>query len=330
MNMSKLVKSGSVIFKPDAYEIPISQYDSYAEELEIPENIIEPEEEHEIIDEVTEEIKREEIDKESLKNFALETIEEYSNQVQGKTSKLIGEEIIAQSQRTAELIVKHTLESAKFELTSVISQGYADGFAEGKSEAVSVIEPALAKIAVLTESIANLQDLMLESFKDGIFSIISEISNKIIHREIEAGDEYMLELYKDAVKSIKAEEFVTVTVSESQIDFAVRNADLFKAAVSHIQDFKIAAEKDADRGTMIVETARSMADSSYYIQEDKIARILEQLKNTLVIPQSEEEIDEIEKIKNMRDENLGYLNSLNYGEDLENFNYENLENVSDI
>jgi len=345
--MSKLVKSNSVILDEAAYEVPISRYeyeDKYIdEEAEAVPEYKEPEEEPEKISEETEKkIGQEEISQESLIKNLREMITENNNQAQDKTSGLIGEEIIAQAQRTAELIIKHTLESAKFELTNVIAQGYADGFAEGKNEALAVIEPALAKIAVLTESVARIQDLMLGNFKDAIFSIISEISSKIIHREINASDEYLLELYKDAVKRIKAEEFVTVTVGESQIDFAVRNVDLFKAAVSHVQDFKIIAEKDADRGTMVVETARSMADSSCYIQEEKIDAVLEQLKDTLVIPQSAEEIEELAKIKNMREENLDYLNSLNYDynneEDpglenfgnLENFNYENAENLSDI
>jgi hypothetical protein len=144
-------------------------------------------------------------------------------------------------------------------------------------------------------------------------------------------------LFKDAVKSIKVEEFVTLTVSESQIDFATRNTDLFKAAVSNVKDFKIIAEKDANSGTMIVETASSMADASYYVQEEKIDAILEQMKDTLIIPQSAEEIEELEKIKNMREENLDYLNSLDYNfeeninlENYENIDSENAENLSDI
>jgi flagellar biosynthesis/type III secretory pathway protein FliH len=306
MNMSKLVKSSAVILDSSAYMLPVTRpeiHEDIIDEADAAEELPEDEIESEDIPEkerkaaVNEEIKakREEIDKEALKNFAHEIISEHSSQTQGRTSELVGEEIITQAQRTAELIINHTLESAKFELTNVIAQAYADGFAEGKAEALSVIEPALGKLAGLTEAVANIQDMMLDNFKDGIFSIISEISSKIIHREISAGDEYLLELYKDALKSIKAEEFVTVTVGESQIDFAVRNADIFKEAVSHIQDFRIIAEKDAKPGTMIVETAKSIADASYYIQEEKIDVILQQLKDTLIIPQSAEEIEELEK-----------------------------------
>jgi flagellar biosynthesis/type III secretory pathway protein FliH len=267
---------------------------------------------------------------ELFKDLAYRVLEEHSSQTLEKTAGLFGDEKIAQAQRTAELIVNHTLETTKFEMTNVIAQGYADGFAEGKQEALSVIEPAMAKIAVFFESVARAQDLMLENFKDGIFSIISEISSKIMHREINKDDEYLTELFRDAVKSIKVEEFVTLTVSESQIDFAVRNADIFKAAVSNIQDFKITAEKDAPRGTMIVETAKTIADASYYVQEEKIDEILQQMRNTLVIPQSAEEIEEIEKIRSMRDENLQYINNnfINYDNNSENI--ENIENLEKI
>ena len=338
MNMSKLVKRSNVIVAEKAYEVPVSRNKYEQEQLQ--EDMVRELEQDKPVAEIKSRPVREDIIGETLIKKLGEIIADNNNQAQDMAGSLMSEEIIAQAKRTAELIVKHTLESAKFELTNVIAQGYADGFAEGKSEARSVIEPALGKLALLNEAAASVQDIMLADFKDGMFAIISEISSKIVHREISSGDEYLLELYKDALKSIKAEEFVTVTVSESQIDFAVRNADLFKEAVSHVQDFKIVPEKDAGRGTMIVETARSMADASYYVQEEKIDLILEQLRDTLVIPQSAQEIEELEKIKSMREENLDYLNSLNnnldYNDsselnfDLENFNFENQENLSDI
>jgi flagellar assembly protein FliH len=350
--MSKLVKGHAVLVDSAAYEVPISRDDYYyepeeeledIEDIEEAEDIEEPAEEPEEPGESDEERRaREQMQQEAmLKTLAREIIVEHSNQTQGKTSELVGEEIIAQAQKTAELIINHTLESTKREFDNVIAQGYADGFAEGRSEALSVIDPALGKLALLTEAVAKAQDLMLENFKDGIFSIISEISSKIVHREVNSGDEYLLGLFKEAVKKIKVEEFVTVTVSESQIDFAVRNADLFKSAVASVKDFKIVGEKDAKGGTMIVETAKAMADASYYVQQDKIDAILEQMKDALIIPQSAEEIAELEKIKSMREENLDYLNSLNYNyseedidpenyEILENIDGENLENLSDI
>lgn len=353
--MSKLHKGYAVVIEQKPYEIPIKRYENDVQDDDISDISDENPEETEDIEDAEEETepenqeisdisnnrkdttnkksKREEINQEAmLKNLAREIITEHSSLTQEKTKELLGEEIIAQAHKTAELIVNHTLETTKSELTNVIAQGYADGFAEGKNEALSVIEPALGKLARLTESITKIQDLMLENFRDGIFSIISEISNKIIHKEISSGDEYLLELFKDAVKSIKVDGFVTVTVSESQVDFVVRNIDLFKAAVSEVKDFRVLSEKDANRGTMIVETAKTMADASYYVQEEKIDAILEEMKNTLVIPQSVEEIEELEKIKSMREENLGYLNSLNDynnydGENLNSQDYENLENV---
>ena len=347
MNLSKLVKRYLVILEETAYEVPISHYeydyeDEYTDEIygiEEPED--EDAEDFEETEEYTEtaetaetkEIFREErpygyedtkkrtkrdepektneINEETLKSLAREVITEYSGIEREKTNELVAGVIVAQAQKTAELIINHTLESAKQEFSNVTDRGYSDGFAEGRKEALSTLEPALKKIAALTESIAKVQDLMIENFKDGIFSIISEISSKIIHREIDSNDEYLIELYRDALKTIKVEEFVTLTVSESQLDFAVRNADLFKEAVSGIKDFKIISDKDAHRGTLIVETASTIADASHYVQEEKIDEILEQIRKNLVIPQSSEELEEIEKIKTIHAENSGYQNGVN-------------------
>jgi len=269
---------------------------------------------------------------ELMRDLTHQVLEEHTAHTQQKMAAVVAEETIAQAQKTAELIVNHTLDTTKIEMTNVISQAYAEGFSEGRAEAVSIIEPAMRKIAALMDSVTGIQDLMLENFKDGMFSIISGISSKIIHREIESNDKYLIELFNDAVKSIKIEEFVTVTVSESQVDFAVRNADLFKAAVSNVSDFKVIADADALRGTMIVETARAIADSSYYVQHEKIDEVIAAMRDTLIIPQSAEEIAELEKIQAMREENLGYLN-YEYNDPYNNYagqqDYQDAQNLSD-
>jgi flagellar assembly protein FliH len=186
-----------------------------------------------------------------------------------------------QTQRTADLIISHTLENAKTELNAVISQGYADGFETGRNEAAAVIAPALEKISLLADAITKMQDEMLEDFKDEMFDIIAEISQKILKKEIDEKDEYLLTLFEEAIKDIKAESFVTVTVSESQSEFALRNIDLFKAKVANIEDFKIIADKNAARGTMVVETAKTVADASFAVQMDEINAVLERMKENI-------------------------------------------------
>jgi flagellar assembly protein FliH len=193
------------------------------------------------------------------------------------------EQARAQAQRTSDLIVSHTLENAKAELSAAISQGYADGFESGRNEAAAVIAPALEKIGLLTAAVTKMQDEMLEDFKNEMFGIIAGISQKILKREIDSNDEYLLTLFEEALKDIKAEGFVTVTVSESQVEFALRNIDLFKAKVANIEDFKIIADKGAERGTMIVETAKAVADASFAVQMNEINYILDRIKENISV-----------------------------------------------
>jgi len=186
-----------------------------------------------------------------------------------------------QAKRAADLIINHTLDSARTELSEVLHQGYSDGFEAGKSEAVGVIAPALEKINLLAESITQAQDKMLEEFRDEMFGIIAEISRKILRREINEKDEYLIALFEDALKGIKAEEFITVTVSESQAEFMLRNIDIFKAYASNVEEFKIIPDKNAERGTMIVETAKTVADASFEVQMEEIEVILDRMKEKL-------------------------------------------------
>jgi len=259
MTLYKIIKSSSVVIDEN-YTIPVTA----EPDLEIEES-------------------------EEYEQYESEKIEEIVPEPEKEADKIDGEaikkEIIgraeSQARRTADLIVSHTLETAKSELEGAIARGYSDGFDSGRSEALSVVEPALEKIELLAEAIKQAQDSMLEEFRDEMFNIIAEISQKILRREIDEKDEYLLVLFEDALKDIKAEEFVTVTVSESQAEFALRNIDLFKSKVANIDDFKIIPDKDAGRGTMIVETAKSVADASLEVQLGEVEAILGRMKENL-------------------------------------------------
>ena len=260
-----------------------------------------------------------------------------TNQDVEKTAVLIDEEIIAQSHKTAELIINHALESAKIELDNVVSQGYKDGYEDGKEEALKIIEPSLLKINILADAMKKMQDKMFEESQNGMFNIISEISNKILHREINEKDEYLVELFADAVKNMKAEGFVTMTISGAQIDFAMRNIDLFRAEVANISDFKIVPDKNAEKGTMVVETANALADASYVVQQEKINAIISQMRDNLTIANSYKESAEDTVLKAYYFDNSDNAHNIvnNASEESKiqmemDDNGENIDNISNI
>lgn len=216
------------------------------------------------------------------------------------------DEIIEQAMKAAETIINHTLDSAKAELNNAISAGYADGFETGRNESIKVIEPALNKINVLTETITKLQDKMLYEFRDNMFNIISEISSKIVHKEVDENNHYLVGLFSDAIKNVKAEEFVTVTVAESELKIATRNIDLFLAEIPHIKDFKILPDKNSGKGTMIVETAKAVVDASIDVQLENVETLLEQMKENLNIPNTTDDIIKTPSLRSMRERADGY------------------------
>ena len=296
MKLSKVLKKHKVVIDDDnIYIIPVSVK---------PENFAEPENAADLIPEEFDAVEEDKFD--AADNFAHEVKTEPEHEpAHENKNKVSPEEIwaeklkeieekereiesmrdilISRAQRTADLIVNHALETAKNELRNALESGYKEGFEEGKREAMKVINPALDKIAVLAEATAELQDEMLEEFRLSIFDVISEISNKIIHKEIDEKDEYLLTLFSDAVRNIRTEEFVTVTVGTAQAEFAMRNIDLFRAKVSNIDDFEILSDDNAGKGTMIVETAKALADASVNVQSEKIDAILERMKENLSV-----------------------------------------------
>ena len=232
-------------------------------------------------------------------------------------ARTASEKITKRATQTAELIVTHTLDSAKAELGNAITAGYTDGFETGRNEALKILEPALNKIDVLTETIKRLQDKMLYEFRDGMFSLISEISQKIVHKEVSENNLYLSVLFSDAIQNIKAEEFVTITVAESELTLATRNEKLFLAEIPHIKDFKILPDKNAAKGTMIVETEKTVVDASIDVQLEKVEYLLQQMKENLDIPKTLDDLIDQTYIRSI-DNQAGMMADENY-EDYENY-----------
>ena len=320
MTLSKIIKNYAVI-KDEAYTIPVTQpdYESIDFEFET-----ETDDENPEISEDTDETEQKsDINPGEEPEDKTDAHVSHSHGHHVRPADILAErekelererlreEIInqakEQAQRTSDIIVNHTLETARTELNNALMQGYSDGFEAGRNEAVSIIAPALDKIRLLADSVTKAQDMMLEDFKDEMFDIIGEISQKILQREIDEKDEYLLTLFDDALKNIKAENFVTVTVSETQAGFALRNIDLFKAKIGNIEDFKIIPDKNAERGTMIVETEKTVADASFSVQMEEIDAILENMKENMAVP----DLSDVSDLSDLSEQTVEFDESLN-------------------
>lgn len=275
----------------------------------------EPEAEPENTEEQQPKVPRREYDFEDF-NFAEEDVIEEQTAIEEKIQRVAeaeaeelienarnkSEMIISQAVETAQLIITHTLDNAKMELSNAINAGYSDGFEAGRNESLKIVEPALNKINVLAETINRLQDKMLYEFRDSMFNIISEISKKIVHKEVNEDNHYLVGLFSDAIQNIKAEDFVTVTVAESELTVATRNEKLFLAEIPYIKDFKILSDKNAIKGTMIVETEKTVVDASIYVQLEKVDYFLEQMKENLDIPKTVDDIINQVSLRSIEDQ----------------------------
>ena len=247
-------------------------------------------------------------------------------------------ELIRNATETAELIITHTLDGAKAELGNAISAGYSDGFETGRHEALKVVEPALNKIGILTETINRLQDKMLYEFRDSMFSMISVIAKKVVHKEIDEDNHYLVALFSDAIQDVKAEEFVTITVAESELTVATRNEKLFLAEIPHIKEnhFKILPDKNETKGTMIVETEKAVVDSSIDAQLERVDYFLAMIKENLDIPKTVDDVISHTSLKNINSQaemmlemeaEDGYGDYSGYDENVDNIDSENMMDI---
>lgn len=195
--------------------------------------------------------------------------------------------------RSAEIILNHTLSSARDKLEEAERIGYSQGFEEGKRQAESVISPALKKIGAFMNGILKVEDDMLREFREKMFLMVSESAKKLIHKEISANDDYIVSLFSDAMRDMRAEEFVTVTVSDYDADFVTAHKQLFLSEIGNLNDFRIITDKDASKGTLIIETEKSVVDASLGIQLENIDALFEKLKMALSIEEIKNSVDAV-------------------------------------
>lgn len=237
-------------------------------------------EHYDIEDKKEEEPKAQEISEEHLKE--IEKMYEDADRYAEKTHR--------DAYRSAEIILNHTLSTAKQELEEAARQGFAEGFEEGRRQAESVIAPALKKIETFMNSIFKVEESMLYEFREKMFVMVSEAAKKLIHKEIKENDSYIVSLFSDAMRDMRAEDFVTITVSDYDIEFVTAHKHLFLSEIGELNDFKIIADKDSPKGTLIIETEKSVVDASIGVQLKNIEALFERLKLNLSIEEIKESV----------------------------------------
>ena len=189
-------------------------------------------------------------------------------------------EIVEKADQVSKRLMDNAAQKAKIERKNAQELGYAEGLKKGREEALAMTKTAISELQLLLQSIEKEKEAVLKKHEDDLQELALGIARKVIDSELQKDDKAFLSIYKNAVQELSGQEWVKVSVSEFDKEFATSNSELLKSMVRGAKSIKVIVLEGAPRGTCVVETPQSIADAGV---ETQIARIKEAFM-TLSVP----------------------------------------------
>ncbi len=181
-------------------------------------------------------------------------------------ARMDANKIIVEAENLSKAMIEQTLEKIKTDHEAAVEEGYNEGLAKGEAVGLEMIRAQLDEIRGLIEEIERQKAQILQVHEEGLKEFSLMLTRKIIDSEMRAGDKAFLSLYKKAVQDLHTQDWVKLTVSSAEEEFATSNAEVLRQMVRGAKNIKISVIENALPGTCIVETPHSIADAGVETQ----------------------------------------------------------------
>lgn len=109
------------------------------------------------------------------------------------------------------------------------------------------------------------EKIMADAQSDTI-DLAFAIAEKVLGQKIISDKNTFFKIYEKAVKDIKAQKWVKLSVSKHEVEFATQHSDYLLSVVEGAERIEIEVLEDAPAGTCIVETSEKIVDASIKTQ----------------------------------------------------------------
>lgn len=198
--------------------------------------------------------------------------------------------IIEYARMQAAKIISDAGTQAKLMMEQAKKQGYQDGERGGLETAHLEIGEAVNEISALLHSLEEQKAGMLKEYEGKIRDLAIHIAKKVIQTEMDQNSDTLLNIYKSAVQELRDQEWIRLSVSDLQVQFATENADMLMSLAKGAKHIEIVGMPEAPKGTCIVETPDGIIDASLETQMDKIKEAFAGVEMLLEPRQDEDEI----------------------------------------
>jgi flagellar assembly protein FliH len=175
-------------------------------------------------------------------------------------------------------VVMETLAQARADAEQLRESARAEGYAAGRSEAMTALEPALAALAEAVAGVHAEQLAATERLERSAVELGLSLAEKVIAGALAVEPERVVESVRGALRGLVERERITVLVNPLDLELVRVAMDDLKASLGGIEHCVVEAERRVARGGCVVRTADGDVDAGV---DTKLARAREVIQQEL-------------------------------------------------
>jgi flagellar assembly protein FliH len=174
--------------------------------------------------------------------------------------------------------VMETLAQARADAEQLRESARAEGYAAGRAEAMSALEPALAALAEAVSGVQAEQLAATERLERGAVELAFALAEKVLAGALAVEPERVVESVRGALRGLVERERITVLVNPVDLELVVGAMDDLRASLGGIEHMVVEAERRVARGGCVVRTQDGDVDAGV---DTKLARAREVIEQEL-------------------------------------------------
>lgn len=213
-----------------------------------------------------------------------EDVEKYAQNVQNEADLFRSETELElanalikriEAEKKAEEILKNAEESRDQIRDQAYQEGFEAGFEDGKKQHQEENEANTGNITTLLEEMKKLRLSMLQKYEEQFVRLCLLIAEKVVHKELTTGKEFVLDILKKTVQHFEGQGNVKIRLNPVEFDFIAAHQSELEKYCDEDQMLYLKADEKVHPGSPVMESDFSVVDLSLDKQFREIEEQLE-------------------------------------------------------
>lgn len=162
------------------------------------------------------------------------------------------------------------------------NSGFAQGYQEGKCEALAELSSQLNSAKQLIDQLNSEREAVYIDNENALIDTAYEMTRKITLSEIKTDKDIIFNIVKEACKNFRNSDYVKISLAKCDVEEnVVTDQKFIKKIAANIPDVEIEILSDAQSGTVILDDNEEIVDASVPTQLDFLKEVLNASKKLI-------------------------------------------------